>query len=86
VPTQLTVRLDDDLADRLARQARRLHLKRSDVVRLALRRLLEGDADGGERGRPVDRVRHLLGSLDSGQSNLAERHREAVLEVLRRGR
>lgn len=84
--TQLTVRLDDDLANRLERQAKRLHLKRSDVVRLALRRLLEGDGEGGAPGRPVDRVRHLLGSLDSGESNLAERHREAVLEALRRGR
>jgi hypothetical protein len=42
---------------------------------------------GEQRGaRPADRVRGLIGSLTSGVPDLAERHREYIIEALRRGR
>ena len=78
---QLTVRLPDDLGRALDAAARRLQRKRADVVRLALRRFL--DLEGG--GRPAARVAPLLGSLESGVPDLAERHRQYVLESLSRG-
>ncbi len=80
---QLTVRLPDDLDRSLEEAAERMQRKRSEVVRLALRRYLELKPGGFES--PADRVRDLIGSLDSGVPDLAENHRAYVLESIRRG-
>lgn len=37
-------------------------------------------------GRPADRVRRLIGSLESGVPDLARKHRAYVLESLKHGR
>lgn len=81
--TQLTVRLPQDLSRALKRASHRLQRRSSEIVRLALRDFL---GLSKAQGRPVDRVRHLVGSLESGLPDLAVRHREAVLESLKRGR
>lgn len=79
---QLTVRLPQDMDRALADAARRLQRKRSEIVRLALHRFL--DLDQGEK--PAQRVRSLLGSLETGVPDLATNHRQYVLEALRRER
>jgi predicted transcriptional regulator len=76
---QLTVRLAADLSESLQSAATRLRRKRSEVVRMALEQFLQV----GEREVRADRVKGLLGSLESGVPDLAERHREYVLERLR---
>jgi hypothetical protein len=81
---QLTVRLPDDLDRALKAAARRLQRKNSDIVRLALREFL--GATGRPPRRPIDRVRALVGSLESGIPDLALRHREYVLRSLTRRR
>jgi len=60
-----------------------MQLKRSDVVRLALSAFLGTPT---ANGRPMDRVRSLIGSLESGLPDLAERHRTYIVKALRRGR
>ena len=81
---QLTIRLPADLSRALRRAARRLQRKNSDIVRLALQAFLQ--ADERLESKPADRVRGLIGSLDSGVSDLAMRHREYILESIKRGR
>jgi metal-responsive CopG/Arc/MetJ family transcriptional regulator len=83
VEEQLTIRLPSDLARSLDAAASRLQRKRSEVVRIALVQFLEGAQPSTA---PAERVRHLIGSLHTGQPDLAERHREVVLERLRHGR
>ena len=80
---QLTVRLPEELSRALRAASRRMQRKSSEVVRMALREFLAGSSPAG---RPAERVRHLLGSLESGVPGLAERHREEVLASIRRGR
>jgi predicted transcriptional regulator len=80
---QLTVRLPDDLSDALDSAAERMQRKNSEIVRLALREYL-GSFD--RRMRHADRVRSLVGSLDSGIPDLAENHREQILRALRDGK
>ena len=84
MPTQLTVRLPDDLGRTLKIASRRMQRKPSEIVRLALQEFLGTTA--GRRGRPADRVRGLIGSLESGVPDLARRHRAYVLESLRHSR
>ena len=81
--TQLTVRLPDELSRQLRAAARRMQRKSSEIVRMALNQFLGG---GEATTRPADRARALLGSLESGVPDLAERHRRYLMSSIRRGR
>ena len=83
--TQLTLRMPAELADRLERVSRSTRRRRSELVRLALEQFL-GQADPGMERRPIDLVRDLLGSVDSGVTDLGRNHREYLLRRLSRGR
>ena len=81
---QLTLRLPAALARRLERAAREMRRRRSEVVRLALEQFLEGS--GGEpHAPPVELVRDLLGSLESGLPDVGQRHRDYLVRRLKRG-
>ncbi|MFI5402456.1 MAG: hypothetical protein ACHQ1G_05930 [Planctomycetota bacterium] len=84
MPVQITVRLPDRLGRALQLAKRRTRRKASDIVRMALSEYLRVDVQRG--GPAADRVRGLIGSLNSGIPDLAERHREHILESLKRGR
>jgi predicted transcriptional regulator len=79
---QLTMRLPADLAAKLERSAKRLKRKRSEVVREALEQYLDTQPEV----RPIERVRDLLGSVESGIPDLGQRHRDYLIRRLRRGR
>ncbi len=79
---QLTVRLPVELANRLERAAKKLQRNRSDLVRQALEEFLVVPTVD----RPVERVRDLLGQIESGVPDLGQRHREYLLQRLRDGR
>ena len=79
--SQLTLRLPGALASKLDRSAKRLRRKRSDVVRLALEQFLDAEPEI----RPVELVRDLLGSIESGVPDLGQHHREHLIRRLRRG-
>jgi len=81
---QVTVRLPEDLSRALKSAARRMQRKSSEIVRMALSEYL--GAPTGQGPRPGDRVSSLIGSLESGLPDLAEKHRRYILESLRRGR
>ncbi|MBI4715214.1 MAG: hypothetical protein HY760_04645 [Nitrospirae bacterium] len=74
---QLTVRLSGNLDARLKDKAKELGLKRADVVRLVLQRFLEGEKEGEEK--PYDRVRSLIGSIETGIPDLGQKHREHLI-------
>jgi hypothetical protein len=81
---QLAVRLPPELALALRAAARQMQRKPSEVVRMALRQFLV--LPGPEGSLPAERVRGLLGSLDSGAPDPARKHRADVIESLKRGR
>jgi hypothetical protein len=81
--SQLTVRLPDNLERDISMLANKLHLKRADVVRMALEIFVKQTA-GEEKSSPYDRVKSLLGSVSSGISDLGELHREHLLRKFRR--
>ena len=81
--SQVTVRLPSRLRAALDEAARREHRRASDIVRMALLAYLGFEQQGR---RPSQRARKLIGSLASGVPDLAERHREYLLESVRRGR
>jgi metal-responsive CopG/Arc/MetJ family transcriptional regulator len=79
---QLTMRLPAELATKLERSAKRLKRKRSEVVREALEQYLNTEPEV----RPIERVRDLLGSVESGRPDLGQRHRDYLIRRLRRAK
>jgi metal-responsive CopG/Arc/MetJ family transcriptional regulator len=79
---QLSLRLPAPLAKKLDRAALRMQRKRSEVVRLALEQFLETEVEV----RPIERVRDLLGKIESGIPDLGVRHRDYLKTRLRHGR
>lgn len=82
--SRLTLRLPADLAARLELSATRLKRKRSDIVRLALGQFLNAEPAAVRRPRAVDRVRDLIGSVESGIPDLGQCHRDHLIAHLRR--
>jgi hypothetical protein len=81
---QLTVRLTPELSRALRAASRQMQRKSSEIVRMALREYLALPAPA--LSRPAERVRGLIGSLDSGVTDLAAKHRAFVLESVKNGR
>jgi metal-responsive CopG/Arc/MetJ family transcriptional regulator len=81
---QLTLRMPATLAAKLERVARQTRRRRSEVVRLALEQFL-GETDTSLERRPIDLVRDLLGSVETGVPDLGQRHRDYLIKRLRRG-
>ena len=79
---QLTVRIPKDLREALDRASRKSGLKASEIVRLALQRHLK--MPRGATKRPAERVRGLLGGLESGIPDLGENQRAYIIESLSR--
>lgn len=82
--SQVTVRLPVDLKQSLDRASAKMNMKQSEIVRMALQEFLRLPNRSGRRS--ADRVRGLLGSLESGVPDLAEQHRSYILESLKNGR
>jgi metal-responsive CopG/Arc/MetJ family transcriptional regulator len=80
--SQITVRLSDDLDKEILALSKRLRLKRSDIVRMALERFL-GEFHG-EEGIPYEKVKNLIGTVSSGISDLGESHRKYLLKKFRK--
>lgn len=82
---QLTLRMPAALATKLDKVARNTRRKRSEIVRLAVEQFL-GEAETRVERRPIELVRDLLGSVESGVPDLGQRHRDYLLKRLRRAR
>ena len=78
--TQMTIRLPDDLNQKMREKAKSLRLKRSDIIRMALSEFLEGPDD---KIFDFDKVKHLVGSVHSGLSGLGTNHREYIIQKLK---
>ncbi len=81
---QITVRMPDEYEKKLRSVAKRMGLKRSDIVRMAIRSFLEENHESDYR-TPFQRVAHLLGLVSSGKKDLGQRHRYYLIEKLRSG-
>lgn len=80
---QLTIRMDDEYKGKIEMLAKEMGLKKSDIARLALKRFIEENIDN-EQASPYQRVKHLLGTAESGIRDLGQRHREYVIEKIRK--
>ncbi len=80
--SQLTVRVPEELNQELEKLSSRLRLKRSDLVRLALERLIN-EMQKETPPRPYDNVKNLIGVMSSGVDDLGEAHRKYLKRRLK---
>jgi len=81
---QFTVRLPDEYKEKVSAAARKMGLKKSDIARLAFKQFLDaGTAKDGKT--PFEKVRHLLGSAQSGINDLGQEHRRHLIAKLKKG-
>jgi Arc/MetJ-type ribon-helix-helix transcriptional regulator len=83
---QISFRLPSDLLRKLDQRAEACRRSRSDVIRLAVERFVERSVVRSDGLRPIDRVRDVLGSFESGVPDLGQRHRDHLRSRLRRDR
>ena len=80
---QLTVRIGDEYEPLLTRYAKETGLKRSDIVRQALKHFLE-EHENIPSARPFSRVSHLIGLVESGMPDLGKHHREHLIRKIKK--
>ncbi|MCP4107945.1 MAG: hypothetical protein GY749_20770 [Desulfobacteraceae bacterium] len=71
---QFTVRISDDYGEKLALIAKNIGLKKSEIVRLALKQFTD-EILGESQEMPYEKVSHLLGIAESGINDLGQRHK-----------
>ena len=81
---QITVRIPNDYGNRLDRVSKQMGVRRSDIIRLAMKQFLEGTGDT-DRQSPYARVHHLLGLVQSDVKDLGPSHRKYLIQKVRRG-
>lgn len=69
---QMTFRLPKSIAKKLDEIAARRGVHRSDLLREAAARVVSEEEDAR---RPFERVKRMIGSLDSGVPDLGSQHR-----------
>ena len=78
---QLTIRMPNEQMNRIEHIAKKLGLKKSDVTRIAIKKFIEEYNDSTEK--PFDKVKHLLGIVESGVPDLGQRHRHHLLKKIK---
>jgi hypothetical protein len=83
IAMQLTVRMPDEYESLLDRLAKEMALKRSDIVRMALKHFFEEHQESPVQ-TPFQKVRHLLGVAESGIKDLGKNHRAYLINKIRK--
>lgn len=80
---QFTVRMPDEYGKKIAVLAEKMGLKKSDIARLAVKQFIEENLDR-DQSTPFHKVKHLLGSAESGIKDLGQRHRDHLIKKTRK--
>jgi antitoxin component of RelBE/YafQ-DinJ toxin-antitoxin module len=80
---QLTIRLPQEYKEKIEILAERMGLKKSDIARLALKDFIDENLLADDRA-PYDKVKHLVGTAESGVKDLGQRHREHLIKKIRK--
>jgi antitoxin component of RelBE/YafQ-DinJ toxin-antitoxin module len=81
---QITIRTSDNLMLKIEKIAKEMGLKKSDVTRMALKKFADEYALKASAQKPYDRVKHLIGSAESGVKDLGQRHREYLVKKIKK--
>jgi hypothetical protein len=60
--------------------AKKMGLKKSDVTRMAIKQFIDGYGENSEK--PFCKAKHLLGVVESGVTDLGQRHRDHLIQKI----
>ena len=75
--------MSDEYAEKIERLSKRMGIKRSDIIRLALKQFLEEGFEKDFR-TPFQKISHLLGIGESGLKDLGQYHRDYLVQKIKR--
>lgn len=78
---QLTIRIPDEYKEKINILSDNMGLKKSDIARLALRKFIDDNLEE-EMGTPYQKVKHLLGKVESGIKDLGQNHRDYLIKKI----
>ena len=78
---QLTIRMPDEQMTRIEYIAKKMGLKKADVTRMAIKTFIQEYSDSTVK--PFDKVKHLLGVVESGVPDLGQRHRNHLIKKIK---
>ena len=78
---QLTIRIPDEQMSIIEHIAKKMGLKKSDVTRMAITKFIE--EYNVSTAKPFNKIKHLLGAVESGVPDLGQRHREYLLKKIK---
>jgi hypothetical protein len=81
---QLTVRVPDEYGEKIAVLAKMTGLKKSDIARLAMKQFIDENLNS-TKTIPFQKVKHLLGTAESGIKDLGQHHRHYLGKKIRKG-
>ena len=80
---QITIRMTEEDLSRIEHIAKSTGLKKSDITRMAIRIFVDGYKP--ENGTPIyDKVKHLVGVVESGVPDLGLNHRKHLIDKIRK--
>jgi len=82
---QLTIRMPDEYKEKIEQLSGHMGLKKSDIARLALRRFIDEHFEPDQKN-PFQKVKHLLGTAESGVKDLGQNHRKHLIDKIKKSR
>lgn len=78
----LTVRIDNEIKEKLEKSAKKLSISKGAIVRIAIKEFLSKKTGSKEdTGFDYEKIKHLIGSIDSGIDDLGSNHEEHLREI-----
>jgi len=79
---QLTIRMPEKYFSKIEQIAKSSGLKKSDITRMAIRKFLE-EYSREEKSDLYSKVKHLIGAVESGISDLGKNHRKYLIKKIK---
>ena len=80
---QLTIRMPDEYKEKIELLSGDMGLKKSDIARLALRQFIDENLEQDPK-TPYQKVKHLLGRVESGIKDLGQNHRKHLIDQIKK--
>ena len=80
---QITIRMTEEDLSRIELIAKSTGLKKSDITRIAIRKFVD-EYNPQNNARIYDKVKHLVGVVESGIPDLGLNHRQHLIKKIRK--
>ncbi|MGA1825241.1 MAG: ribbon-helix-helix protein, CopG family [bacterium] len=79
----LTIRIDDEIKEKLEKYAKKLSISKGAIIRIAIKDFLlkKTEPEQEDTGFDYEKIKHLIGSIDSGIDDLGSNHEEHLREI-----